>query len=157
MSHNLFFTPSREWKISKFITQRVWMYAYLSYNYSTLPLLLESSVKCQCFLKLRRTICLFSSVPSITTEQKDWSIEFLSPLINLSRSTKMTFLLYKHAYVNARTHILLLTMLFLMLGFNSKSRLNYYLWYIFNVCVSDLEMCLRYNKRNVHLTIVISF
>ncbi len=123
------------------------MYAYLSYNYSTLPLLLESSVKCQCFLKLSRTICLFSSVPSITTEQKHWSIEFLSPLIKLSRSTKMTFLLYKHAYVNVRPDFSLLTMLFLMLGFNSKSRLNYYLWYIFNVCFSDLEICLWYNKR----------
>lgn len=133
------------------------MYAYLSYNYSTLPLLLESSVKCQCFLKLRCTICLFSSVPSITTEKKHWSIEFLSPLIYLSRSTKMTFLLHKHVYVNVRPHSLLLTRLFLMLGFNSKSRLNYYLWYIFNVCFSDLEICLWYNKRNVHLTIVMSF
>jgi len=45
-------TPSREWKLLKIIPQWVWVYAYLSYNYSTLPLLLESSVKCQCFLKL---------------------------------------------------------------------------------------------------------
>lgn len=140
MSYNLFPTPSREWKLSKIITQRVWMCAYLSYNYSTLPLLLELSVKCQCFLKLRCTICLFISAPSITTKQKHWSIEFLSPVIYLSRSTKMTFLLYNYVYV--RPHILVWK-LFLMLCFNkhikTKLLLVVQIWcFVSRVCLSDL-------------------
>lgn len=71
----LFLTPSKEWKLSKIITQRVWMYAYLFYNYSTLPLLLELSVKCQCFLKLCCTICLFISARSITTNPLNFSVQ----------------------------------------------------------------------------------
>lgn len=116
------------------------MYAYLFYNYSTLPLLLELSVKCQCFLKLCCTICLFISAPSFTTKEKHWSIEFLSPVIYLSRSTKMTFLLYNYVYV--RPHILVWK-LFLMLGFNkyikTKLSLVVQLWcFVSRVCFSDL-------------------